>query len=119
VIAAAEIAARCIAEVTGTPPRVVPSDDGWTVEVVEVEVVEDRRTAPSTGSSARYEIEAGLGVAAEWSYRRITSAADIPARYEVEIRIGVAGRSYRRDPGPGWSGAHHRPPRRSGHLASA
>ncbi|MGW5153454.1 hypothetical protein [Rhodococcus koreensis] len=115
----AEIAARCIAEVTGTPRRVVPSDDGWTVDVVEAEVVENRRTAPSADMSARYEIEVGLGVAAEWSYRRIPSAADIPARYEVEIRIGAVGCSYRRDAGPGRSGAHFRPPRRSGHRASA
>jgi len=53
----AQVALREIAELTGRRPlgvtSVVPSDDGWTVEV---EVVEDRRIPSSTDMLALYEV---------------------------------------------------------------
>ena len=53
----AEIATRDIAQLTGRKPlgatSVMPTDDGWTVEV---EVVEDRRIPSSTDMLAMYEV---------------------------------------------------------------
>jgi len=53
----AEIATRDIAQLTGKKPlgatSVMPTDDGWTVEV---EVVEDRRIPSSTDMLAMYEV---------------------------------------------------------------
>ena len=53
----AEIATRDIAQLTGKKPlgatSVMPTDDGWTVEV---EVVEDRRIPSSTDMLALYEV---------------------------------------------------------------
>ncbi|ANS28447.1 gas vesicle protein GvpO [Rhodococcus opacus] len=53
----AEIATRDIAQLTGKKPlgatSVMPTDDGWTVEV---EVVEDRRIPSSTDMLAIYEV---------------------------------------------------------------
>ncbi|MDF3307104.1 gas vesicle protein [Rhodococcus sp. T2V] len=53
----AEIATRDIAKLTGKKPlsatSVMPTDDGWTVEV---EVVEDRRIPSSTDMLALYEV---------------------------------------------------------------
>lgn len=53
----AEIAVRDIAQLTGKKPlgatSVMPTDDGWTVEV---EVVEDRRIPSSTDMLALYEV---------------------------------------------------------------
>ncbi|ABG92044.1 MULTISPECIES: gas vesicle protein [Rhodococcus] len=53
----AEIATHDIAQLTGKKPlgatSVMPTDDGWTVEV---EVVEDRRIPSSTDMLAMYEV---------------------------------------------------------------
>ncbi|MFC9841686.1 gas vesicle protein GvpO [Rhodococcus sp. NPDC127530] len=53
----AEIATRDIAQLTGKKPlgatSVMPTDDGW---AVEVEVVEDRRIPSSTDMLALYEV---------------------------------------------------------------
>ncbi|AHK31432.1 gas vesicle synthesis protein [Rhodococcus opacus PD630] len=53
----AEIATRDIAQLTGKKPlgatSVMPTDDGW---AVEVEVVEDRRIPSSTDMLAMYEV---------------------------------------------------------------
>ncbi|NGP08352.1 gas vesicle protein [Rhodococcus sp. 14C212] len=67
---AAVIAVRCIAQLTGKPCEgaisVVPSDDGW---VVEVEVVDDRRIPSSADILAIFEVDLGReGVMR--SYRR-------------------------------------------------
>ncbi|NCL73598.1 gas vesicle protein GvpO [Rhodococcus sp. YH1] len=83
---AAGIAVRCIAELTGKPCEgaisVVPSDDGWRIEV---EVIDDRR---------------------------IPSSADILAIFEVELAPDGSMRSYRRtrrygrgsrEPQTGWA----------------
>ncbi|MFE5707276.1 gas vesicle protein [Rhodococcus sp. ACS1] len=57
----AEIATRDIAQLTGKKPlgatSVMPTDDGWTVEV---EVVEDRRIPSSTDMLALYEVVVDL-----------------------------------------------------------
>ncbi|MGW5147364.1 gas vesicle protein GvpO [Rhodococcus koreensis] len=57
----AEIATRDIAKLTGKNPlgatSVMPTDDGWTVEV---EVVEDRRIPSSTDMLALYEVVVDL-----------------------------------------------------------
>ncbi|MEN0135539.1 MAG: gas vesicle protein GvpO [Rhodococcus sp. (in: high G+C Gram-positive bacteria)] len=57
---AAEIAVQCIEELIDKPcegaTAVVPSDDGW---IVEVEVIEDRRIPPAADVLALYEIEIG------------------------------------------------------------
>jgi hypothetical protein len=53
----AEVAVRDITQMTGRNPlgatSVMPTDDGWTVEV---EVVEDRRIPSSTDLLALYEV---------------------------------------------------------------
>ncbi|TQC46271.1 gas vesicle protein [Rhodococcus sp. WS4] len=53
----AQVALRDIAQLTGKKPlgatSVMPTDDGWTVEV---EVVEDRRIPSSTDMLALYEV---------------------------------------------------------------
>lgn len=53
----AELAMRDITQLTGRQPlgatAVVPTDEGWTVEV---EVVEDRRIPSSTDMLALYEV---------------------------------------------------------------
>lgn len=53
----AQVALREVAELTGRSPlgvtSVMPSDDGWKVEV---EVVEDRRIPSSTDMLAVYEV---------------------------------------------------------------
>jgi hypothetical protein len=53
----AELAVRDITQLTGKKPlgatSVMPTDDGWTVEV---EVVEDRRIPSSTDLLALYEV---------------------------------------------------------------
>ncbi|WP_370178661.1 gas vesicle protein GvpO [Rhodococcus wratislaviensis] len=53
----AELAVRDITQLTGKKPlgatSVMPTDDGWTVEV---EVVEDRRIPSSTDMLALYEV---------------------------------------------------------------
>ena len=53
----AELATRDIAKLTGKKPlgatSVMPTDDGW---AVEVEVVEDRRIPSSTDMLALYEV---------------------------------------------------------------
>ena len=58
---AAQIAPKCIAEITGREPAqmtaVEPTDDdGW---IVEVEIVEDRRIPSAADMLALYEIELG------------------------------------------------------------
>lgn len=58
---AAGIAVRHIVELTTREPRgatsVVPTDDGWRVEV---EVVEDRRIPSSTDTLALYQVDIDL-----------------------------------------------------------
>ncbi|AHK35365.1 hypothetical protein OPAG_08161 [Rhodococcus opacus PD630] len=57
---AADIAVRCIEELIDKPSQgatsVVPSDDGW---IVEVEVIEDPRIPPTADILALYEVEIG------------------------------------------------------------
>ncbi|MFE4498465.1 gas vesicle protein GvpO [Rhodococcus sp. NPDC056743] len=82
----AELALRDITQLTGKQPlgatSVMPTDEGWTVEV---EVVEDRRVPSSTDMLALYEVV--LDMDGELlSYRRTR-------RYTRGAGDGVGGRS--------------------------
>ena len=83
-----QVALREIAELTGRHPlgatSVVPSDDGWTVEV---EVVEDRRIPSSTDMLALYEVVLDLdGELLSYRRTRDTSAVSPTTGWKHDCR---------------------------------